>query len=220
MALPMTHLLCAHRYALLHAPELYHTPEFYLGSIAPDAIHMREGNTPEDKRVSHLLARGIRRAEEYMPLVRDFLARYNNASEKARALAFGYGLHVVTDRIWVDYYCENCPELLDDEGKTIKERYYNDTDQVDFLLWQKDKARPFLWEMLKAAEAYDTARLTSEEIDGWRYRTLDYFEGKESEHRNEIRYLTEERVKKFIDSSDLRLDEYMTPLLSREKMTV
>ena len=62
--------------------------------------------------------------------------------------------------------------------------------------------------------------LTSEEIDGWRYRTLDYFEGKESEHRNEIRYLTEERIKKFIDSSDLRLDEYMTPLLSREKMTV
>lgn len=220
MALPMTHLLCAHRYALLHARELLYIPEYYLGAIAPDAIHMREGSTPEDKRATHLFARGIRCAEKYMPLISDFLAEYKDAHAPLRAMAFGYGLHVVTDRIWVDFYCEECPELLDAQGQTQKEPYYNDTDQVDFLLWKKEQSRPFIESRLKSAEAHSIAGLTAVEIDSWRVRTLDRLENGISEHKGKIKYLTEERIKKFIMGSEVRLSAYMSPLLTGEELTV
>lgn len=47
MPLPMVHLLTARRWAQ-NRPALRDCPEFYLGVIAPDAIHTRPGVNRDD----------------------------------------------------------------------------------------------------------------------------------------------------------------------------
>ena len=53
MALQMVHLLTARLWALAHA-EYRDCPEFYLGAISPDAIHIRDGNDKSHKNEIHL----------------------------------------------------------------------------------------------------------------------------------------------------------------------
>ncbi|MCP1135166.1 hypothetical protein NKT34_17850 [Paenibacillus polysaccharolyticus] len=52
MPLPMVHLSVAHQLANT-LPEPLDLGAFYLGNIAPDAIHIREGTTREDKQYTH-----------------------------------------------------------------------------------------------------------------------------------------------------------------------
>ena len=53
MAYMMVHLLVARRWAEGH-PEFLESPEFYYGAIAPDAIHVRDGNDKSHKNEIHL----------------------------------------------------------------------------------------------------------------------------------------------------------------------
>lgn len=52
MPLPMAHLAVAVRIQNLVDRNSF--PNFLLGSIAPDAIHMRPGSGPDDKQRGHL----------------------------------------------------------------------------------------------------------------------------------------------------------------------
>ena len=54
MPLPMVHLSTAVKINTLQGLK---SPEFYLGSISPDAVHMRAGFVPNDKTRSHCNAR-------------------------------------------------------------------------------------------------------------------------------------------------------------------
>ena len=52
MALPMVHLLAAWAWAQ-DKPELKNNPDFYLGTLSPDAIHIRDGNDKSRKNEIH-----------------------------------------------------------------------------------------------------------------------------------------------------------------------
>ena len=52
MPLPMVHLSVA--YNLIEQLEGEKVGAFFLGSIAPDSIHMRDGSSDEDKKRTHL----------------------------------------------------------------------------------------------------------------------------------------------------------------------
>lgn len=60
MPLQMVHLAVAREYvkAAANAADLMDCPEFYLGIISPDAIHVRPGTGKNDKRITHLYAEG------------------------------------------------------------------------------------------------------------------------------------------------------------------
>ena len=53
MALTMVHLLVADKWAKGH-PEYLDSPEYYYGAVAPDAIHIRDGNDKSHKNEIHL----------------------------------------------------------------------------------------------------------------------------------------------------------------------
>ena len=53
MALPMVHLHAAWLWAQ-DKPELRDNPDYYLGSISPDAIHVRDGSDKSRKNAFHL----------------------------------------------------------------------------------------------------------------------------------------------------------------------
>lgn len=55
MPLPMVHF-CTARECVHDISTLIDCPEFYLGSISPDAIHMRPGADKFSKRITHFHA--------------------------------------------------------------------------------------------------------------------------------------------------------------------
>ena len=67
MPLPMVHLSTAVKINILQGVK---SPEFYLGSISPDAVHMRDGFVLDNKTRSHCNARVLAAISELDSLVK------------------------------------------------------------------------------------------------------------------------------------------------------
>lgn len=203
MPLPMVHLAVAREYAK-DKPELLHSPEFYLGSIAPDAIHMRKNSGKEDKDVTHL----GKAMEGRFERIREFHAQL--ASKKGMSpFILGYCLHLLTDHYWdVMVYAVQRPKFNEAEIPHEERRglYYNDVDQLDFVLFKNLPYRADVWELLERAQSSDMPDLlTAAEIEAWKQRTLHWYDSGESKHKGPIRFLKEAQLLEFIDDTASRL---------------
>lgn len=193
MALPMVHLGAAQ--AALKELKIQNPASYYLGSIAPDGVHMLEGCTPQDKDRSHL---GVRTSGDPRA-VEDFLKRLPEFSDRDYVL--GYAVHVLTDLFWNEtllkkqrerYEADPAPEL----GR--KEAYYNDTDQIDLQLYETLPGRKEIWQELEQAKAIDLPGvLPGKAADLWNRRTLSWFENL-GEFEIPVRYLTLPEIQDFL----------------------
>lgn len=147
---------------------------YYLGSIAPDGIHMLEQWTVEDKKRSHLGVRGTDDPSGVMA----FLA--SDAAKSNRDYSVGYALHCLTDLYWnvqimkiFDgcYPKEPCPVL------TSREAYYSDTDQIDIHLYHTMSERKELWSLLEKSQGVDLPGvLSAKAAELWNKRTLRWYD--------------------------------------------
>lgn len=200
MPLPMVHLGTARVYAKDYS-ELLHCPEYYLGCISPDAIHVRGNIDKKDKRITHLHAEG----PEWENNVINFLKQ--NRNKKNYNFLLGYGIHILTDIIWWEtVYIKFKQEYIKDQNpvQDLKSAYYNDTDQLDFELYKNSEWRESIWSLLKKSESFFVEGLLEEsEITAWKSHTLKYFDTKVSRHKNPIRYFTIEELEVFMkDAAD------------------
>ncbi len=198
MPLPMVHLCAAREYAH-DIPALRSCPEFYLGSISPDAIHMRKGTGKEDKRITHLYSDG----EQWKHNVLDFLKQ--NKTKSNYSFLLGYGIHILTDIFWNKTLYNGFKLKYEKDSnpiQDIREAYYNDTDQLDFELYKKLEWRQEVWELLEEAKPFDVdGILTSDEINAWNKRTLHWYDSGASHHRNPVKYITIEEILEFIQAA-------------------
>jgi hypothetical protein len=201
MPLPMVHLAVAVR---MHEAEGgFPTPSFLLGSIAPDAIHVRPGAGYGDKRRVHL---GVTQVEAPVAQerMRDLLARCRGGGVEMAALAEGYVVHLVADRLWEQTvfrpFCESLPQGTSRDER--RELYYLDTDQVDFNLYHRAPWRREVWARLAAARPVDfDPLLTADEIGRWRDRTLGWFGELKQEPGIEPASITDEVVQVFVQDA-------------------
>jgi len=196
MPLPIVHLAIA--FAVHERVERCPTPEFLLGSLAPDAIHMRPGTTRADKRRTHL--QNTSAADWPRPL-RDWMARHVGHDPTFREFIRGYAAHLLADRLWagtaLQEFRRAAPAELDDGG--LKALYYRELDQVDVNLFRTEPWPPCAWSMLATAPAMEApGLLTANEIDRWRTRTLAWFDDPAHDPGIVPAYLTEERVHIFV----------------------
>ena len=195
MPLPMVHLAVAVRLQEPRGAEP--SPAFLLGSIAPDAIHMRPGAGREEKRRTHLL--DLPATAGRAP-IRDLRADYRGADAALRDFADGYAAHLLTDRLWDallerDYRPRVPPDLDPAERRAL---YYRETDQLDFNLYHGSPWRPRAWTLLGQARPPEFAPLlAAEEIGRRRDRTLAWFETPEKEPRITTVHLTDAAVGAF-----------------------
>jgi hypothetical protein len=204
MALPMVHLSVAH--GLVCAWGYRPTPAFYLGSIAPDAIHMRPGIDSQDKRAVHLSQDGqidLRRVQE---LVTECWQTSGDAP-----FAEGYCVHLLTDRYWVDETVRPLQAKLDPmpwhEQRTL---YYDECDKIDLELYDQQPWRDSVWALLQSAETSDFRGLLAQgEIEMWRDRVLRWFDRNRHKGNYPSRHITKERVLSFIDDASARAGEQM-----------
>ena len=180
MPLPMVHLAVAVRLLagreFTDWPESTDSAEFYLGSIAPDAVHARAGAGRDDKLDSHL-AQGHPAQFDLDALAR--MLKEHWASAEFVPFAEGYAAHVLTDHLWQQTVAEAFRQRMQQEGLWEERRalYYQESDKLDFCLYDTAPWRPVVWGRLSAAMVHGFAPfLTAEEISWWRDRVLGWFD--------------------------------------------
>jgi hypothetical protein len=195
MPLPMVHFAVAVQ--LGERSSQFPSAEFLLGSIAPDAIHMRPESQHRDKLITHLLDPADTPDHTQ---VRDLLAHYTAMPAPYPAFAAGYAAHVLTDRLWSSTITEPFYAQLppDTDDVTWRKLYYQETDQIDCNLYHHMPWQPEVWSCLAQADSLDfLPLLSSSEIDLWRKRTLRWFEDPSHEPHVTPNYLTDSLVENF-----------------------
>lgn len=216
MPLPMVHLSVAHRLATT-LPEPLDRGAFYLGNIAPDAIHMREGANRDDKEHTHFYPG---KEDNYIGRLHKLYVDYINERTDQRWTSFvlGYFMHVVTDYYWFrtvhPEFVEQVQKRDQREGivrtkENLSRLYYQETDQVDFNLFHNASWSEEVWSALKEESGYGMRdRLTTDEIIRWRDRTFSFLKGEEPGITP--CYITEEVVQAFVEKTVFRLLELLS----------
>ena len=199
MALSMVHLLLARAWARGHEAYL-ECPEFYLGAISPDAMHVRFHDDKSRKDEFHLGNWGsvhVGRVHEYW---RDHFTPFD----------VGYGIHALTDGYWVPSVKRDFPAMVDPAlDALIPALYYNDVRQTDFRLYAGSPERPRIFALLRAAAPpEDHPLLTARELSQWRDDQFSFYEGP-CPHDAPVRHVDVAYVGRFIDRMVPEFDRIM-----------
>ena len=196
MALTMVHLLVAEKWALSH-PEFHDCPEFYLGAISPDAIHVRYKSDKSRKNEFHLNNWVTPHPEDVIAYWKDHKTPFD----------VGYGVHVLTDGQWVPRCRQRLTDMYFPDGSLDTSIYYNDAFVTDFALsdhisWTKD-----VFGMIEnAVPVSGHPYLTYEEFDIWRGDILNTYRG-ECPMNGPVRFVTEDYVLNFAEDSIALIEE-------------
>ena len=205
MPLPMVHLDIARR--LVNAGyKVEKLPQFYLGVISPDAIHMRKDSDRQHKNDTHFIPAGKRWVEvdekEYILFMKDFVQK--NLGSLDDDFLRGYALHIITDMLWTQQVYQRFVGKYKEDPAPIQAQqmaYYNDADILDQEIYNESDWRPAVWEQLVKSESNDFLDLLSrEEINLWKERTLHWFDEGVSKHKNPVKYIFLEDILAFADS--------------------
>jgi hypothetical protein len=215
--LPMVHLAVA--VSLSEKDGGFPSPDFLLGNIAPDAIHMRLNMSQRDKERVHLMELGVTSQE----LVQLFRAQYGMDKTQKKGFVGGYLTHLLTDRLWwetvIAPFRKKLPPILQEPD--IRRLYYRDTDQIDIDLYLQMPWRAKAWSSLGSSSAMDFPPfLTAGEITQWRDRTILWFDDPKHNPLAEPVYITRVDTQDFIEwASNViagLLAEERTPQTTRE----
>ncbi|MFC9707368.1 hypothetical protein ACFTRD_04330 [Paenibacillus sp. NPDC056933] len=215
MPLPMVHLDIAVLFEESLQGHVEQAP-FYLGNIAPDSIHMREGWTRADKENTHFNPKD-KNEREYVEQLKERYSTYiqQQADEGWKWFVRGYFMHVLTDFYWFrsvhPQFVEQVTITDQDSGinrtkDELGRLYYQETDQIDFNLYHHASWSEGVWQMLEIAPGYDVADLlTSEEILHWRDRTFFFFNESTNEPGVVPQYITDVKISAFVADTAHRL---------------
>ena len=202
MPLPMVHL-CVAKNIMDAGLKIINLPQFYLGSISPDAIHMRQNADRLAKHATHLSADkkwNEVNEDDFFIFICDFIEK--NKSDADKDFLWGYGLHILTDMYWANrVYKKFTADYRKDASPVQDERmaYYNDTDIIDQMLHDECAWKDAVRRRLQNADCPDfLGLLTAGEIEDWKLRTLRWYESGESKHKNPIKYITKPITENFI----------------------
>jgi len=178
----MIHLAVAHALAL--KAECEGSGEFYVGSLAPDAVYLRPGMCRDDKRRTHLYSCHEDGTKPWIDRdrIRRLLFRHWAAGEET-AFAEGYAVHVLTDAMWHDEVILPYRERVRGDGRwdEMPALYYRDCDAVDVELYFCYPWRPEVWAAMRRCRPHAFDGLVgSGEVAGWRERALGRLEAESS----------------------------------------
>ena len=208
MPTPMVHLLVA-KNCVASGYQVKDLPQFYLGAISPDAIHMRQGANRLAKNVTHLIPSGITSwfdidQNEYLTFMNGYIAA--NKSNVNADFILGYAIHVLTDMHWTYTVHSKFAEDYNNSEKPIEERakaYYYDMDIHEYALYCKYFQNSDIWQNLQNPDYSDFLdMLTSEEIKLWNERVQSWCDNPENQHKfeDEPKYISALDIEKFISS--------------------
>lgn len=182
---PMVHFEIARR--LYGDP----SPEFLLGSLAPDSIHVRTNDRVE-KNKSHLMQPNGDFATN------DDLKGILNIQKKCDSsyldFIHGYVAHIYADREWTfTVYREF-------EKQSADKNVYNiDVSKIEFLLSRSAEWLEEVIQKLNKSACYDVGGLTRQEILTYKDEIIDYLSDPLNEPMNVPGIISLDMVERFID---------------------
>lgn len=204
MALQMVHLLIAREWAQAH-DEYRDCPEYYLGAISPDAIHIRDGNDKSRKDEFHL----YNWKEPHVENVIEYWREHHSPFD------IGFGIHVLTDAQWVPRYRSRVPQLVYPDGKIDIATYYNDTYVTDFELY-RERGGKELFDLIERGRApTDHPLLMQSEFEQWKQDMLICYRG-QCPKKDPVKYLDRAYVEDFAKDAQNMLNEVYDRYLSEK----
>ena len=196
MALTMVHLMVADLWAKDH-PELLNCPEYYLGAMSPDAIHIRDHDDKSRKDEFHLY--------NWRSLHREPVIGYWR--EHHSPFDIGYGVHVLTDCQWVPRFQWRLPAIFRPDGRLNTDIYYNDTFVTDFALYHRLPRLQVLLALLSKAQApEDHPLLTRDEFTQWQIAMVDAYH-QPCPKGDPVRFIDQPYVESFVRDSIPLIEE-------------
>lgn len=206
MPLPMVHFGISHN--LINVLKPKDVSLFYLGSISPDAVHVRKNFTREYKNISHLFNADM---DTWRKNARDFIL--SNSTVNESDFFIGYGVHILTDIYWSETIFSIFKTRYKEDKAPIQneqQAYYNDTDKLDFALHDKCKYRPEIWDYLLKCKSVSINSLVSpHEVNLWKEQILHWFDKGESKHKNPIKYISYDDLIIFIKETTVKICNFM-----------
>lgn len=143
----------------------------------------------------------------------DFYRELEYSSGEEQQFQLGYLIHVLTDLFWENTILRTFSERYEADTEAIQDRrmaYYNDTDQLDFVFYNRVNWRPEVWRLLEQARGFPIADAVSQkEVAVWKNRTLNWYLSGKSEHGNPVKYLSYEDLDGFTVYAAAKCEEYL-----------
>ena len=183
--------------------------QYFLGSIAPDSIHVFV-NAARSKRIaSHLMADDILMHESDNIETRANAVRFYRNAEKnmsvPKSFKLGYSIHILTDIYWLRtvYLKFLFLDIIKDMEISESDKIYSyemnksSCDLLETEVWRADVFRL----LSDAVPPNGCLAVTAEEIDRWRSRTLDLYGKYENMHSEPVKYLLPEDIRCFLKTA-------------------
>ena len=161
MPYPMSHFYIAENILAGKGLAVNNAPQFYLGTLGPDAVHFRKDYSRAQKRVSHIydnLDRGNLEvfAGNWIKNVENFYT--GNKSNIDRDFLLGYCIHLMADiynyiYIWTPFKLAY--------GRENDKLYQADGLSTDLEIYQKENYESKLFPILEKSEPFDFINLIS-----------------------------------------------------------
>jgi hypothetical protein len=206
MSFAMTHLAVANK-LLRKTNIIKYEADFYLGSIAPDFVHIRKNYNSEMKKRSHLCVGKQRwgrltNNDAWMKHAMEFLSREANGDN--RDFILGYVVHILTDiennkKIWMPFYKEN--KAVIEAGAASQ--YHFESEKVDLEQFDILEDRCDIWDQLLSARAFDVGQvITACEINEMKNVFItERYKNRERYDTAKNKYVTLMTAEKFIEST-------------------
>ncbi|NGM84791.1 hypothetical protein G5B47_20520 [Paenibacillus sp. 7124] len=185
------------------------TPDLLLGSIAPDAIHMRGYVSREEKGVTHLVHNDKLPAKELiMEKCREYLSKRSETEWKEFVL--GYFLHIYTDLRWTDTVYEDFENNYKGEKIDIRKTYNHEVSQAEFnLIRSLDSTEKLFALLLKAKGFTIDPFVTQLEVNQYRDRKVEWLQDLKNEPRIKPIYFKTDKINRFFNETSKELKELL-----------
>ncbi|MDE7298671.1 MAG: zinc dependent phospholipase C family protein [Lachnospiraceae bacterium] len=205
MAQPMMHLLIADKIYTEKFSFIHSYSDFLLGSIAPDAVHVKENYTRELKDISHYRFNSKSRISYFDT----FFNEYYTAENKD--FVAGYLVHLLSDMIW--YHSIRVPfkeEFLKapSQNMSMNEAYYADCEQIEQLMYLEKSAFRII-EAINRGNAYSLEGLIdAEDVKAWKEKFIFDYNNKNN-HLRHTKYISEQHIRDYIENCARECAEYL-----------
>jgi hypothetical protein len=219
MPLPMVHLAVANQVQMKLG--IKYRSDFYVGNIAPDAIHMRDNTTQKDKSETHLYFKDFDDIEKMKNDIEAFyLNEFNLNNEKHNIFTLGYCSHLITDYHWFKsifkLFENRLPSNIEDDE--IRSSYYFDTDHIDSKIYNWSGWTSNIMKELKCPQSHSNKFLSEEEINKWTERTINWFSSNRFNPEKETHFLSYDEIVKFIDGTSENVAKIIHGMINNDRM--
>lgn len=202
MPYPMVHFAIASELCL-YKP----TSSFLIGSIAPDAIHVRGNITRKEKGVTHFVN------EDNFPsieVLKEKCLYYLSLNDDVdwKDFILGYIAHIYADIRWTETVYINYENEYQGDKDDIRKTYSIESNQVEFYLKRSEEWAEAILNKLQIADAYTIEPLLTQ-IEVSQYRDIKLLWQSDMENDLQIApmYLREDVIRNFVSKTTIEIND-------------